>query len=96
MAELLGGRLGVDSLEIRVATVLRKVCGVTQPSPVSCRIWRQRRSRLVTWCRAVPGGEHGVVLVLFGSGVPATEHGDGEVGEDDGPYAGVGLGVGFR
>jgi hypothetical protein len=37
--------------EIRVATVLRNVCGVTQSSPVSLRICRQRRSTLLTCCQ---------------------------------------------
>ena len=36
---------------IKVATVLRKVCGVTQSKPVSARIVRHRRSMLPTWCQ---------------------------------------------
>jgi len=39
---------------IKVATVLRKVCRVTQPKPVSVRIVRQRRSILPT-CVAKAG-----------------------------------------
>ena len=35
------------SLSMRVATVLRKVCGVTQARPVSARAWRHWRRTLL-------------------------------------------------